>query len=183
MLNFGSKPSQDASLRKIAIWGANLVLCSAPEFGPHPGGSFGGQGGLSFYVGAKGRQWSQISHRKLKISISHVVVILASEPDAMLNKGIVINRIRFFTSYNHQFFGERSFNLRNYFYQSITNLLLISYQSVTNLLKFIYSEKATKFCEIFTLLLSVCTVDKSKVKISQKNFRIYKFYQLFTFFQ
>ena len=27
---------------------------------------------------------SQISHRKLKISISHDVVILASEPDAML---------------------------------------------------------------------------------------------------
>ena len=34
-------------------------------------------------------------------------------------------------------------------------------------LKFIYSEKATKFCEISTLLSSVCTVDKSKVKISQ----------------
>ena len=34
-------------------------------------------------------------------------------------------------------------------------------------LKFIYSEKATKFWEIFTLLLSVCTVDKIKVKISQ----------------
>jgi hypothetical protein len=34
-------------------------------------------------VGAKVRQWSQISHRKLKISISHGVVILASEPDAM----------------------------------------------------------------------------------------------------
>ena len=32
--------------------------------------------------------------------------------------------------------------------------------------KFIYSEKATKFCEISTLLLSVCTVDKSKVDIS-----------------
>ena len=32
-------------------------------------------------------------------------------------------------------------------------------------IKFIYSEKATKFCEIFTLLLSVCTVDKSKAKI------------------
>ena len=32
-------------------------------------------------------------------------------------------------------------------------------------LKFIYSEKATKFCEIFTLLLTVCTVVKSKVKI------------------
>ena len=34
-------------------------------------------------------------------------------------------------------------------------------------LKFIYSEKATKSCEISTLLLSVCTVDKSKVEISQ----------------
>ena len=33
--------------------------------------------------------------------------------------------------------------------------------------KFIYSEKATKFCEIFTLLLTECTVVKSKVKISQ----------------
>ena len=32
---------------------------------------------------------------------------------------------------------------------------------------FIYSEKATKFCEIFTLLLTVCTVVTSKVKHSQ----------------
>ena len=30
-----------------------------------------------------------------------------------------------------------------------------------------YSEKATKFCEISTLLLTVCTVVKSKVDISQ----------------
>ena len=36
------------------------------------------------------------------------------------------------------------------------------------LVKFAYSEKATKFCKISTLLLSVCTVDKSKVEISQK---------------
>ena len=34
-------------------------------------------------------------------------------------------------------------------------------------LKFIYSEKATKFCEIFTLLLTGTTQDKSKVQISQ----------------
>ena len=34
-------------------------------------------------------------------------------------------------------------------------------------LKFIYSEKATKFCEIFTLLLSYVLPVKSKVKISQ----------------
>ena len=35
-------------------------------------------------------------------------------------------------------------------------------------IKFIYSEKATKFCKIFTLLLTVCTVVESKVKISKK---------------
>ena len=33
--------------------------------------------------------------------------------------------------------------------------------------KFIYSEKATKFCEIFTYLLTATTLDKSKVKILQ----------------
>ena len=35
-------------------------------------------------------------------------------------------------------------------------------------LKFIYSEKASKFCEIFTLLLTGTTY-KSKVKISQNS--------------
>ena len=34
-------------------------------------------------------------------------------------------------------------------------------------LKFIYSEKATKFCEIFTLLLTTVYTVKIKVKISQ----------------
>ena len=35
------------------------------------------------------------------------------------------------------------------------------------MVKFIFSEKATKFCKILTSLLSVCTVDKSKVEILQ----------------
>ena len=35
------------------------------------------------------------------------------------------------------------------------------------MLKFIYFEKATKFCEISTLLLTGTTLDKSKAKISQ----------------
>ena len=39
---------------------------------------------------------------------------------------------------------------------------------ISNLLKFIYSEKATKFCEISTVDLTVTTQDKSKVEISQK---------------
>ena len=46
------------------------------------------------------------------------------------------------------------------------------------MLKFIYSEKATKFCEIFTLLLTVCAVVKSKMKISQ-NFVAFSEYMSF----
>ena len=45
--------------------------------------------------------------------------------------------------------------------------------------KFIYSEKATKFCKIFPLLLTVCTVVKSKGKISQ-NFVAFSEYMNFT---
>ena len=46
-------------------------------------------------------------------------------------------------------------------------------------IKFIHSEKATKFCEIFILLLTVCTVVKIKVKISQ-NFVAFSEYMNFT---
>ena len=45
-------------------------------------------------------------------------------------------------------------------------------------IKFIYSEKATKFCKMFTFLLTVCTVVKSKVKISQ-NFVAFSEYMNF----
>ena len=40
------------------------------------------------------------------------------------------------------------------------------------LVKFIYSVKATKFCEIFTFLLSYEVPVKSKVKISQSSVAI-----------
>ena len=46
------------------------------------------------------------------------------------------------------------------------------------ILKFIYSEKATIFCEIFPLLLTVCTVVKSKGKIS-RNFVAFSEYMNF----
>ena len=46
------------------------------------------------------------------------------------------------------------------------------------LVKFVYSEKDTKFCEISTLLLFVCTVDKRKVEISQ-NFVAFSEYMNF----
>ena len=45
--------------------------------------------------------------------------------------------------------------------------------------KFIYSEKATKFCEIFPLLLSYVVPVKSKGKISQ-NFVAFSEYMNFT---
>ena len=45
--------------------------------------------------------------------------------------------------------------------------------------KIIYPEKVTKFCKISTLLLTVCTVVKSKVKISQ-NFVAFSEYMNFT---
>ena len=45
-------------------------------------------------------------------------------------------------------------------------------------LKFVYSEKATKFCEISTLLLSTVHTDKCKVEISQ-NFVAFSEYMNF----
>ena len=47
-----------------------------------------------------------------------------------------------------------------------------------NIVKFIYSEKATKFCEISTLLLSYVVPVKSKVEISQ-NFVAFSEYMNF----
>ena len=48
----------------------------------------------------------------------------------------------------------------------------------TRYLKFIYSEKATKFCEIFPLLLTTVDTVKSKGKISQ-NFVAFSEYMYF----
>ena len=54
-LNYMSKPSYDASLREIAIWGDVLffpLFClgdlAVGKFGPHPVGGYGCQGGQSF---------------------------------------------------------------------------------------------------------------------------------------
>ena len=44
-----------------------------------------------------------------------------------------------------------------------------------------YSEKATKFCKIYPLHLTVCTAVKSKGKISQ-NFVAFSEYMNFTYF-
>ena len=49
---------------------------------------------------------------------------------------------------------------------------------ICQVLMFIYSEKATKFRVISTLLLTVCTVVKSKVEIS-RNFVAFSEYMNF----
>ena len=61
-----------------------------------------------------------------------------------------------------------------------SNDVLISNYGIPllNNIKFIYSEKATKFFEIFPLLLTVCNVVKSKGKISQ-NFVAFSEYMNF----
>ena len=48
------------------------------------------------------------------------------------------------------------------------------------MVKFIYSEKATKFCKIFNLLLPYVVLGKRKVKILQ-NFVAFSEYMNFTF--
>ena len=48
------------------------------------------------------------------------------------------------------------------------------------IVKFIYSEKATKFCEISTLLLSYVVLVKCKVEISQ-NFVVFSEYMNFNY--
>ena len=48
------------------------------------------------------------------------------------------------------------------------------------IIKFIYSEKATKFCEVSTLLLSYVVPVKSKVEISQ-NFVAFSEYMNFIY--
>ena len=53
-------------------------------------------------------------------------------------------------------------------------------QPISPSIQFIYSEKATKFCEIFTLLMSYVVPVKSKVKNSQ-NFVAFSEYMNFTY--
>ena len=69
--------------------------------------------------------------------------------------------------------------LSTYFlFYLIKRCLTFSKMQTLKTVKFIYSEKGTKFCEIFTLLLSYIVPVKSKVKISQ-NFVAFSEYMNF----
>ena len=60
-------------------------------------------------------------------------------------------------------------DLSPFFHAVLASMMHIAQIMFKNVryVKFIYSEKATKFCEIFTLLLSYVVPVKSKVKILQ----------------
>ena len=60
----------------------------------------------------------------------------------------------------------------------IISIIMILFFLDQLVLKFIYSEKATKFCEIFTLLLSYVVPVKSMEKILQ-NFVVFSEYMNF----
>ena len=64
-------------------------------------------------------------------------------------------------------------------YPPLPFALLFMQSLLREMIKFIYSEKATKFCEIFPFLLTVCTAVKSQGKISQ-NFVAFSEYMNFT---
>ena len=80
--------------------------------------------------------------------------------------------------YSGQFcFSEKEINQLKYFENNFSDLQ--SYFGRENaILKFVYSEKAAKFCEISTLLLSRVHTDKCKVEISQ-NFVAFSEYMNF----
>ena len=87
----------------------------------------------------------------------------------------------------YDFFDNRVFSLRNHesslkIYDSLTNVDVCICRTVLCSVKFIYSEKATKFCEISILLLSNVVPLKSKVKIAQTYIlrRPQKFSEIFT---
>ena len=61
----------------------------------------------------------------------------------------------------------------------ITIYVFMDYFYHNNIIKFIYSEKATKFCEIFTLLLTTVHTVKCKVNVLQ-NFVAISDYANFT---
>ena len=61
---------------------------------------------------------------------------------------------------------------------SYSTLRFLRYLHKNGSLKFIYSEKATKFCEIFTADLTGTTQDKIKMKISQNFCGLLRIYEL-----
>ena len=59
------------------------------------------------------------------------------------------------------------FRFEIFCYLSFLTSKMLTKNLTESVIKFIYSEKATKFCEISNLLLTGTTKDKIKVEISQ----------------
>ena len=89
----------------------------------------------------------------------------------MLAKSFSLKKIKenniSFISRDITFLGTYNIATPNRAEQAVKSSVECTILGGSFLLKFIYSEKATKFCEIFILLLSYVVPVKSKVKISQ----------------
>ena len=74
--NFANERTFENQSTIVHIIGEAVLILSSTglKLGVPSWGSYDGQRGLLIYVGAKSSQFSQISHRNLKISISHTVV-------------------------------------------------------------------------------------------------------------
>ena len=74
-----------------------------------------------------------------------------------------LTNCKFLTNPGIDKFGDCSFDDKGGISQSTVYVVTKDYYLQShNLLKFIYSEKATKFCEIFPLFLPVCTLFSQK---------------------
>ena len=91
----------------------------------------------------------------------------------------MFHRFHYRVSQRKLFFSKLALRDRN---MQVRFFAILNFSRIyLEFLKFIYSEKATKFCEIFPLLLTVCTVVKSKGTISQ-NFVAFSECMNFTIF-
>ena len=94
----------------------------------------------------------------------------------ILQNFVAFSEYMTFTKGSHSVLPELEIQEMFYFFLYEFSVTKCSTDLTT--LKFIYSEKATKFCKIFTLLLSCVVPVKSKANISQ-NFVVFSEYMNF----
>ena len=117
-----------------------------------------------FGEGGGGRVFSGVYDRGFDNGLNFSKQVLPS----LLKKGFLA---RFLTWFMTRFLTE--------IFSQFLKMSKIKFENFLSLIvKFIYSEKATKFCKIFTLLLSYVVSCKSKVKILQ-NFVAFSEYMNF----
>ena len=104
---------------------------------------------------------------------SNIWIITLNELKNLL-KSQKKSQCRWSTPFHMYATSEKYFSFLLFLWKKILFLYCVLYVEI----KFINSEKATKIFEIITLLLTVCTVVKSKGKISQNFCGLLRIYEL-----